>query len=109
MMKLNANDWESFRLSEIFDFELGRPIHNSEIEDLDDANKYISDKTIPYVTRTAGNNGIERILYLSQLKSFNSKINNGNCITVGAEGFTAYYQPFNFINGNKVNILRHPK
>ena len=35
------------------------------------------------------------------------KITKGHCITVGAEGIYAFYQPENFATGNKVYTLRN--
>ena len=29
----------------------------------------------------------------------------GNCITIGAEGVVAFYQPTDFLKGNKINVL----
>ena len=60
--------------------------------------------TTPLVSRTAENNGIDGYFEVEQ-----SKIQTGNCITIGAEGVYAFYQPKNFATGNKVYTLRHEK
>ena len=54
---------------------------------------------IPYVTRTVSNNG-----YMGTCGNID-KINKGNCITIGAETGVAFYQPDDFVAGNKVYRL----
>lgn len=51
---------------------------------------------IPYVTRTAFANGY------SGTCGNTDKLNRGNCITIGAETGVAFYQPNDFVAGNKV-------
>lgn len=87
---LKPHNWKSFKISELFNVELGNPIHGEQLTDGD----------IPYVTRTATNNGIECFGY-------GDKINDKNAITIGAEGIIAFYQRQDFITGNKINIIRH--
>ena len=59
----------------------------------------------PYVTRSAFNNGISGY-FNDELGVF---MNCGNCITIGAEGGIAFYQPDDFIAGIKVYTLRHER
>ena len=54
---------------------------------------------IPYVTRTVSDNG-----YMGTCGN-TDKVNKGNCITIGAETGVAFYQPVDFVAGNKVYIL----
>lgn len=54
---------------------------------------------IPYVTRTVSDNG-----YMGTCGN-TDKINPGNCITIGAETGVAFYQPADFVAGNKVYRL----
>ena len=54
---------------------------------------------IPYVTRTVSDNG-----YMGTCGNID-KINTGNCITIGAETGVAFYQPVDFVAGNKVYRL----
>jgi hypothetical protein len=53
---LEVDKWESFFVGKLFKVTLGFPIHSLEIEEMV-AEK--SNKNIPYVTRTATNNGVE--------------------------------------------------
>ncbi len=54
---------------------------------------------IPYVTRTVSDNG-----YMGTCGN-TDKVNKGNCITIGAETGVAFYQPVDFVAGNKVYRL----
>ncbi|MEW6617361.1 MAG: restriction endonuclease subunit S [Patescibacteria group bacterium] len=94
--KLNIDKWKYFKLDEIFEPSLGKPIHREEIEN-EEVGK------IAYVTRTTENNGVE--LFIKNETSIPTE--KGGCITIGAEGFKAFYQPTPFITGNKVNIFRN--
>jgi len=59
---------------------------------------------IPFVTRSAFNNGVADFI-----SDDNYQINQGNCITIGAEGLYAFYQNEPFVAGVKVYTLRHEK
>jgi hypothetical protein len=108
---LNTTDWLYFKLgidnlktrNGIFTIDLGKPIHAVEIEE--NNNISLSENWIPYVTRTKENNGTEFFVDIYTL--YENMINSENCITIGAEGFKAFYQSKKFINGNKVNILKN--
>lgn len=54
---------------------------------------------IPYVTRTVSDNG-----YMDTCGN-TDKVNKGNCITIGAETGVVFYQPVDFVAGNKVYRL----
>lgn len=81
-----------FIVGELFDCETTKGIASKN--DLVEGN-------IPYVTRSAENNG--KSGYCGNA----DRIVKGNCITIGAEGFTAFYQENDFVAGNKVYALRH--
>jgi len=101
-IRLNINEWKSFQVGDIFDISLGKPIHKNSIKkfSLTKRNNFT-----PYVTRTTKNNGIE--FYVDNTIISDAKFVEGNVITIGAEGFKAFYQKDKFITGNKVNILRN--
>ena len=63
------------------------------------AKSNLVDGEIPYVTRTVSNNGY------TQFCGNIDKINKGNCVTIGAETGIAFYQPNDFVAGNKVYRL----
>jgi len=102
-LELNINNWKSFNVkNDLFKVTLGKPIHKNTIKDF---SKTVKSNYLPYITRTTQGNGTE--FYVNTSKVEDNKILNGNCITIGAEGFKAFYQKDNFITGNKVNILRN--
>lgn len=90
---INTGSWKEFKVGELFSCEttLGIPSKN----DLEDGN-------INYITRSATDNGF------SGTCGNEDHINKGNCITIGAEGFVAFWQSDDFVAGNKVYALRHP-
>lgn len=59
----------------------------------------LTEGDIPYVTRTVSDNG-----YMGTCGN-KEKINKGSCITIGAETGVAFYQPNDFVAGNKVYRL----
>ena len=92
MNKIDTSKWGKFIVGELFDCETTKGIASKN--DLVEGN-------IPYVTRSAENNG--KSGYCGNA----DRIVKGNCITIGAEGFTAFYQENDFVAGNKVYALRH--
>lgn len=90
-MNLNIDNWKSFVVGEIFDCQTTKAV---------DIN-FVTKGEIPYITRSATNNG-----YSSSIGN-EDYINAGNCITIGAEGKKAFYQPVDFVAGVKVYTLRN--
>ena len=87
---LNQKQFQCGGKDRIFDITLGKAVHKNEVED----------GNLPYITRTALNNGVEMF-------GGSNNINQGSAITIGAEGVKAFYQENDFITGNKINIIRH--
>ena len=92
MHAVDTLTWKPFRVGDLFDCEttLSIPSKNNLI-----------DGDISYVTRSAVDNGLSG--HCGNLDS----VNVGRCITIGAEGFVAFWQPDDFVAGNKVYALRH--
>lgn len=88
-IRLSDREWKTFKVEDVFTVELGRAIHSEQVEE----------GPLPYITRTASNNGTERF-------GFHTENNEKNAITLGAEGYVSFYQPRRFITGNKINIMR---
>ena len=59
----------------------------------------------PYITRSTYDNGISG--YYDDID--NKFTIEGNCLTIGAEGGIAFWQPKPFIAGVKVYTIRHPQ
>lgn len=92
MTQIDTSKWGKFKVGELFECKTTKGIASKN--DLVEGN-------IPYVTRSAENNG--KSGYCGNA----DRIVKGNCITIGAEGFTAFYQENDFVAGNKVYALRH--
>ena len=90
---IDTSSWKEFRVGELFSCEttLGIPSKND-----------LADGNINYITRSAIDNGFSGTCGNEDHK------NKGNCITIGAEGFVAFWQSDDFVAGNKVYALRHP-
>ena len=56
-----------------------------------------NDCGIPYVTRTSLNNGVNAFI-----KNANYKTNPKNAISFGAENAQYFFQPYNYVTGNKM-------
>lgn len=89
--------FKEFEVGELFDCSTTKS-YNPNKGDLPNGNT-------PYVTRSAFNNGISGY-FDDESGVF---MNDGNCITIGAEGGVAFYQPDDFIAGIKVYTLRHDR
>lgn len=91
IIPLNPVDWRKFRVGDLFECTTTSAILP---DDMIEGN-------IPYITRSGENNGNSGKL------GNTDKIVKGNCITIGAEGAIAFYQPDDFIPGVKVYTIRH--
>ena len=94
-VSLDDRPWQWFEVSEILNVSLGPYID----KDL------LTPGNLPYVTRTAQNNGVD---CYGNCAGAEDEAYDGNCITIGAEGIVAFYQREKFLKGNKINIIRHP-
>lgn len=94
---VDTSNWGEFKVSELFDCQTTKTMNPNK--------DGLSEGDIPYVTRSAFNNGISGS-YADPTGEFTTK---GNCITIGAEGAIAFYQDTDFIAGVKVYTLRHAK
>ena len=90
-MNLNTNLWKEFIVCDVFS------CNTTSALDINDA----IDGNMPYITRSALNNGVTDYYGNSE------KMVKGNCITIGAEGTLAFYQPNDFIPGVKIYTIRH--
>ena len=83
-----ADNWKDFTISRIFNVEAGIYYYPDQYEE----------GNTPYVSASDEENGISKFISLSP--DF-----EGNKITIGKIGATAYYQPFPFCATSDVNIL----
>jgi len=93
---INISNWKEFKVGKIFQISSGDCISSNNV------NKEINEELIPYITRGKENNSIDSFVH-------NKATQKANCITIGTQGATAYYQNLDFISGTGVNILRNEK
>lgn len=91
-VKLNVSDWKEFVVGDLFTCATTKPLVSSDLEDGE----------TPYITRSALNNGCS-----GHKLEEGYELNPANCITIGAEGTVAFYQPAAFLAGIKVYTLRN--
>ena len=89
-MGLNNIQWGEFEIGSEFDVNNSKAYHKSDL-------KEVKKNGISYVSRTNLNNGIESIV-----KREGVKINKNNTVVFGAENATFFYQPNEYITGNKM-------
>ena len=72
-----------------------------------DGNKLISgeSQTIPYISRSDSMNGVKSFVSSKQKQKY--KIDSGNCITIGLDTQTVFYQPHSFFTGQNIQVLRN--
>ncbi|MCK9163172.1 MAG: restriction endonuclease subunit S [Bacteroidales bacterium] len=93
-LSLSIEMWKWFEVGNLFECFTTNHTIQQETENGD----------IPFVTRSGVNNGISGFINGEGLLKY-----NGNCITIGAEGIIAFYQPNIFVTGVKVYTIRHEK
>lgn len=96
--ELAQHKWQAFVLDEIFDI---RATQSS----IDKKNLVNLVGTIPYITRSEKNNGIDMFIG-EQLKY---KKDEGNVLTIGLDTQTIFYQPLPFYTGQNIQVIRHPR
>ena len=97
-LSLTDKEWGEFTLSSVFSI--------SSTSSGIDKTKLIGKKgRYPYVTRSDINNGVNDFIDAQPLRP----IDDGNCITIGLDTQTAFYQPFAFYTGQNIQILRNER
>lgn len=99
-MKVIDRDWNEFKVESIFEVYNLKAYHKKSLISTNDKTK-----SIPYISRTNRNNGLEDIVEMQD----DFKVNNSNTIVFGAENATFFYQPFEHISGNKMYALHSDK
>lgn len=91
VVTLDEKEWGEFIIDEVFDVENSKPYHKVDLSETGE---------VPYITRTAKNNGLETIV------NRQNTINPKDVITFGAESVVFFYQPYEHITGNKVYYVK---
>lgn len=94
----NLRRWDYFVVGKQFKVINSKPYHKKNLEEINE-----TQKSIPYITRTNKNNGVENVVKNDP----NFKINPKNTIVFGAENATFFYQPFDYITGNKLYFIKN--
>ncbi len=100
MLNLEVKEWREFIVGETFEVLNSKPYHKKDLKISDNFKN-----SIPYISRTNKNNGVEEII--QNEKKF--KPNKRNTIAFGAENATFFLQPFEYISGNKIYTINHKK
>lgn len=93
---LKEKKWAEFILPDIFSIQ-------STSSSIDKIKLNHGSGAYPYITRTERNNGIDS--FVREQKKY--QIDVGNCITIGLDTQTAFYQPAAFYTGQNIQILRN--
>lgn len=96
--KLAQHKWQAFVLDEVFDI---RATQSS----IDKKNLVNIVGTIPYITRSDKNNGID--MFIGEQPKY--KKDEGNVLTIGLDTQTIFYQPIPFYTGQNIQVIRHPR
>lgn len=89
---IDQKKWRWFSVGDVF--QIDTTIHSIK-QDMDMGGT-------PFVSRSALNNGVSDYVDGSEHKCYDA-----GCITIGAEGKVAFFQPKSFVPGVKVYTLRH--
>lgn len=94
---VDTSTWGEFVVGELFNCDTTKTFYPNKSE--------LPEGNTPYITRSTYDNGISG--YYDDID--NEFTIEGNCLTIGAEGGIAFWQPKPFIAGVKVYTIRHPQ
>lgn len=94
MNNVDTSSWLFFKISDIFNVEKSKNYTIEQVMEMEG-------NDIPYITRTDNNNGVKVFVDRKQIH----KLEKGNCIIIGGEGATVFYQPQDFISGNNITKI----
>jgi len=90
---LEKREWREFSVNELFNIKNSKPYHKKDLD--------FSKKELPYITRTNLNNGVEDLVKKEDTFIINPK----NSIVFGAENAKFFFEPFEYITGNKMYVV----
>ncbi|WP_035332572.1 restriction endonuclease subunit S [Dysgonomonas capnocytophagoides] len=93
--ELKNKEWREFVLSSLFDIK-------STSSSIDKSRLNNRDGSIPYITRTDKNNGIDIFVVTQDAKY---ELDPGNVITIGLDTQTVFFQATAFYTGQNIQIL----
>ena len=95
-------EFKKFRVGDLFEVVSGKKIFHADYVIPSKSNDLKN--VIAYIVRSTLNNGVK--CYTDRSLYADTQVNSGNVITFAQDSFIAYYQPSDFIVGNKVKILK---
>lgn len=98
MDNISSRKWKAFVMNDVFDIKATK-------SSIDKKNLVNVVGTIPYVTRTDKNNGID--MFIGEQPQY--EMDEGNVLTIGLDTQTIFYQPMPFYTGQNIQVIRHPK
>jgi hypothetical protein len=98
VLSLHDREWKEFRMVDIF-------LITSTSSSIDKNKLIRKEGDCPYITRTDTNNGINDFVCMQPRYA----LDKGNCITVGLDTQTAFYQKHAFYTGQNIQILRNER
>lgn len=99
--ELESREWREFFISGnegVFKIE-------STSSGIDKNKINLQSGNIPYITRSDVANGIN--LFLTEEQQSKYSIDSGNCITIGLDTQTVFYQPHSFFTGQNIQVLSY--
>lgn len=99
--ELNSREWREFFISGedgVFKIEA-----TSSGIDKNKLNSEVGD--VPYITRSDVSNGLN--LFVSENQKTGFRKDSGNCITIGLDTQTVFYQPHEFYTGQNIQVLNY--
>lgn len=99
--ELESREWREFFISGnegVFKIE-------STSSGIDKNKLNLQGGNIPYITRSDVANGIN--LFLTEEQQLKYRIDSGNCITIGLDTQTVFYQPHSFFTGQNIQVLSY--
>lgn len=97
-LSLEYVKWGDFEIGKLFNIRSSK----SEI-DRNKLNQALGNT--PYITRSDICNGVNTFVTTNQNSQY--KIDKGNCITIGLDTQTVFYQQNEFFTGQNIQVLRH--
>ena len=96
MKDIDIREWKEYVLEDLFDFVNSKAYHSKDVTEIQDRNSGIN-----YVTRSKFNNGLK----CRVVKRDDYVINPKGTISFGAENADFFYQPEEYITGNKMYYI----
>lgn len=96
MKDIDIKEWKEYVLENLFDFVNSKAYHSKDVTEIQDKNSGIN-----YVTRSKFNNGLK----CRVVKRDDYVINPEGTISFGAENADFFYQPEEYITGNKMYYI----